>query len=581
MRSTHIRLTCVAAGVLLAAALGACDAPTHLPHAPAAVAGGPSLLVTPSCAGTGGQTHAAASITSSQTWTRATSPHRVTGWITINTGGLLILQPGVVVCFEPGTGMQATNGGRLNARGRDTARIVFTARDPARAWSGLRFQGSPALSSYLTNVRIEHVHLGEVGVSTNDYHPVYLDSAVIRQSGRAAELRSPGSRLSRSRVDTTTYRNGPAVVLANGARFDATTVRRAAGVGVRVTGPGVILLSGRIEGSGGVGLQVQSDEVSPYSKAVRVTGGRSYGGEMPLPVLARMYSTPALQDSLRGNARDTLVVLSGRLRAALTVGPRLPLLFTATYWTTVDSAGSLTAQPGASLVFRPSVRLHFQNGGRLASRGSPAAPVVFTADDPAYGWDGLSFSGTATTTSYVTNTRVEYVDFSGVAVTADGSHRVIVDSSVIRQSGRAVSLYSLNSRLSRTRVDTTLNSNGPAVLLGANARMESTRIRAAAGAGLQVGSSNVVVVSCDIRDGDREGIVMPYYYAVIPIHNCNFVNNGGPGILNERSTSADATGNWWGSAGGPSGAGGDGTGGPVLYTPWRTTPYVLPYLPSF
>lgn len=576
MRPINVML----AGVLLAGALSACDAPTDPGSGAPAQAGGPSLLIAPGCGGTGGQTHAGTTITAPQTWTRASSPHRVTGSIWVSTGGVLTLQPGVIVCFAPGTGLLATNGGRIHARGRDTARIVFTARDPARGWDGMHFQGSPAVSSYLTNVRIEHVHVYDVGVSTNDYHPVYVDSAVIRQSGRAVELRSPGSRISRSRVDTTTNRGGAAVYLTNGARFEATTVRRAAGVGVRVGGPNVILIGGRVEGSGDVGLSVENDALNPYSKAVRVTGGRSYGGEMSLAALARLYPTPALQDSLRGNARDTMVVVAGRLRTALTVGPRLPLLFTSTFTMTVDSLGSLTAQPGAALVFKPNAQLEFQYGGRLVSRGTPAAPVVFTADDPAFGWEGLWFSGSAVATSYITNTRIEHVELTSTAVVAQGSHRVIVDSSVIRQSGRAVSLSSLNSRLSRTRVDTTLNSNEPAVYLASNARLESTRIRAAAGPGLQIGSNNVVVASCDIREGDQEGILTTYYYAV-RIQNCNLVNNVGVGIYNERNTSVTATGNWWGSTGGPAGTGGDGTAGPVVYTPWRTTPYVLPYLPSF
>ena len=48
----------LAAGVLLSASavLAACDAPTD--PAARAVPGGPSLLVTPACAGTGGTTHA-------------------------------------------------------------------------------------------------------------------------------------------------------------------------------------------------------------------------------------------------------------------------------------------------------------------------------------------------------------------------------------------------------------------------------------------------------------------------------------------------------------------------------------------
>jgi hypothetical protein len=558
------------------ALLGGCDAPTVAENGATATPSGPSMLITAECAGSGGQTHAATTITTAQRWTRATSPHRVKGWIFVNTGGLLTIEPGVVICFEPGMGITANNGGRLHARGQNTARIVFTARDPARGWSGLRFDGSPAIHSYLTFVRIEHVALNSVAVATNSYHPLLLDSAVIRQSGRAVELRSPGSYMYRSRVDTTTNRNNAAIFLENGARFERVVVRRSAGVGVQVRGSNVLLLGGRVEGSGGVGLQVQTHLIHASSRGPRVVAGRSYGGEMPLPVLARLYSTPVLQDSLRGNARDTLVVLNGELLSPLTVGPRLPLLINS-WGTYVGAAGVLTAQPGASLVFRGNAGLNFNNGGRLVSRGKRTQPVLFTADDPAEGWNGLQFSGPSTALSYVTNTRIEYVSVNSTAITAQNPHQVIVDSAVIRQSGRAVSMYSLNSQLSRTRVDTTLDASSPAVQLGSNVRLESTRITAPAGPGVYIGSSTLVVVSCEVRGGDQEGILMSYYR--VAINNCNLVNNQGVGVRNSTGQNVDVKNNWWGSSSGPNSPDGDGISGPLDYTPWRTTPYVLPYVP--
>jgi hypothetical protein len=126
-------------------------------------------------------------------------------------------------------------------------------------------------------------------------------------------------------------------------------------------------------------------------------------------------------------------------------------------------------------------------------------------------------------------------------------------------------------------VDTTLDSRYPAVELRSNARIESTRIRASAGPGLSLGSASVVVASCEVLDGDGDAILMDSDAATV--RNCNLVNNGGVGIRNVVSATADAAGNWWGSTGGPLGPGGDGVSGHVVYSPWRTTPYVLPYVP--
>ena len=68
---------------------------------------------------------------------------------------------------------------------------------------------------------------------------------------------------------------------------------------------------------------------------------------------------------------------------------------------------------------------------------------------------------------------------------------IVVDSAVFRRNGRAISIFSAGSRLSRTRVDTTLSSAGPAVELGANTILESTLIRGSSKHGLLLRSSAV------------------------------------------------------------------------------------------
>ena len=566
-----VRTTAVA--LFAGAILGGCDAPTAPGARASARDGGPSMLITPECAGPGGQVHAGGSITTAQTWARSDSPHRVTGNIVVNAGGRLTIAPGVTVCFEPGTGVYA-DAGRVVARGRDTARILFTARDPAHGWTGFSFHGSTAASSYLTNVRIEYVNWVYVAVQTADQHPVYVDSSVIRQSGRAVEFGSPGSRFIRSRVDTTTYRSFPAVKLATGS-LERSVVRGAAGVGVQVVGPGVLLLGGRIEGSGGVGLQVSNLTLSGASQPVRIVGGRSHAAEMSVTMLARLYPTPAEQDSLRGNASDSIIVWGGTLRSQLTVDARLPLRVL--YGINVDSAGTLVARPGARMIFEMDGGILATNGGRLLSRGTAAAPVLFAPDDPAAGWTGLRFEGSAASTSYLTNTRIERTALSYAAVSATDNHRVILDSTVVRLAGLGVFLLSPGSRLSRSRVDSTLNSMHPAVHLASNALIESTLIRASAGPGLVVVGPQVVVASCEVRDGDDDGIRLFY---PVTVSRCNMINNRGVGLRDViNGPTATATGNWWGSTGGPMGAGGDGVAGQVNYTPWRTTPYVLPYVP--
>ena len=560
--------------MLLMAALAACTGDTPL-QPERATPRGPSLLVNPLCAGSGGTTHNWVTVTSTQHWYASGNPHRVSGLLYVAAGGNLRMHPGVLVCFGAGARIQAYDGGRVGIEGADTARVVLTAADPALGWAGILLSETPSATSTIGYARVEMVGVNNTAVTTIDAHDVIVNQTVIRQSGQGAALYAPGSRIINSRVDTATSRYTPAVSLGDSTRFTRTTVLDAAGTGVLVTGTsGVELLGGRIEGSGGTGLQVYYSGAVSVFDPLRVTGGAGYGVEMPIDVLARGYGSVAEMDSLLGNARDTVVVTGGTLAAAAYATAGLPWYLRGTPM--VGTGGSLRPQPGARLFFAPWAGLSF-NGGRLLSRGTQAAPVLLTADDPAQGWPGISLQGTPSSVSFITNTRLEHVGTYSTAVATDASHGVVIDSAVFRQVGQAAVLLSTGSSLSRSRVDTTLYANGPAVELGANARLESTLIRAASGDGVHVSASTVQVVSCEVRGSVGDGIRVWSGSAGTEIRNCNLVDNGGVGVWSFAP--ADAEGNWWGDAAGPTGTNGDGVGTSVDYTPWLTSAYVLPYVP--
>jgi hypothetical protein len=565
----------LAAALVAAAALGACqDLPLQPGAGRALPPDAPALLLNPLCSGNGGQTHAGESISTSVTWTRAHNPHRVTSTVSLNTGGQLTLQPGVVVCFSQYTALQSY-GGRLVAQGLDTATIVLTARDPVLGWYGVNLSGEPSSASVLTNARVEYTDLYSAGVSSF-FHPLFIDSTTVRQTGHGVTLEGRGSRMSRSRVDTTTNRNAPAVSLGDSVWLEQTVVRGAAGTGVNVGGyAGVRLLGVRVEQAGGTGLRVPAPGAIASSQPVRVVGGGSYGAELSVAAMAKIYPAISDQDSLVGNARDTVVMLGGALNDGVYARAILPWHVIASLQ--VGAGGVLRAQAGSLLVFDPGTGISTSAGGRVRIRGWHTAPVVLTADYPALGWDGILLEGTPTTESYLTNARVEHVRVDSTAVIARSGHTVVIDSAVFRQNGRAVGLWSVDSRLSRSRVDTTRAPNQPAVILGSNALIESTLIRGSSGEGLSLRNASVRVVSCEVRGSVEEGIVMG---VAVPVHNCNVVGNGGAGIRNKDATAtADTDNNWWGDAAGPTGPSGDGATGLQDYTPWFTTPYVLPYVP--
>jgi hypothetical protein len=340
---------------------------------------------------------------------------------------------------------------------------------------------------------------------------------------------------------------------------------------------GVSLLGGRIEGSGSVGLAVTTTGPGIVAtRPIRVVGGASYPASLVVSAFPRIYPTLADQDSLLGNARDTLVVTGGILQAF--AYPKAGLPWYVTGEIIVQYYGILNPKPGATLTFRRVGGITAQLGGRLVARGTQAAPVVFTAEErqnQSFGWNGITLRGTPSLNSYLTNVRIEHA----YVIDAGDSHTVVIDSAVLR-SNVAVVLGSASSRLSRSRVDSAAYPPGgpatPAVQLGSNASIESTLIRGSVGAGLGVYSTSAQVISCEIRGSTGAGIEL---YAAAAVHDCNLVNNFGDGITNLTATSADVTNNWWGDTGGPTGPNGDGASGPLTYTPWRTTPFVLPYVP--
>lgn len=536
----------------------------------------PSLTLNPACdPGLGGQTHTD-SVLAPQTWTRANNPHRVDGWIHIEGSGVLTLQPGVLVCFGDYGALLAENGGRLVATGLDTARIRLTATDPADGWWGVHLADTPSAASTLKHVLLEH-SFAATALSTHDHHAVLIDSSVFRQNENGLALWGRGTSMRRSRVDTVISASEPAVTLGNVITWEKNVVRGAAGVGLAVLGTnGVTLLGGRIEESGGVGLTVTTTGAGFVdADPVRVVGGAGYPAAVVVSAFARIYPTLPDQDSLLGNARDTVVVTGGVLQQWALSGPALPWRVTGDI--TVQNTGILIPKPGAVLAFDSSVSVTALNGGRVLARGTAAAPVRFTSIASA-GWDGLVLRDTPSLGSYLTNVRVENAKTT-FAVQATHAHTVVIDSAVFRQNGAAVFLKSPNSRISRSRIDTTLVSIAAVILEEASVTLESTLIRGSAGHGMDVGGgyNSIQVLSCEIRDSAGDGLRL---WVGIEVHNCNLVNNAGPGINSlYYSDGSNVENNWWGDAAGPGGPNGDGVAATLDYTPWRTTPYVLPYVP--
>jgi hypothetical protein len=75
-----------------------------------------------------------------QTLTKAGSPYRVVGDLTVPAGHVLTIDPGVAVVFQGHYRLSVV--GRIVARGNAAQPILFTASDVVTGWNGLRLAGN-------------------------------------------------------------------------------------------------------------------------------------------------------------------------------------------------------------------------------------------------------------------------------------------------------------------------------------------------------------------------------------------------------------------------------------------------------
>jgi hypothetical protein len=87
------------------------------------------------------ETHVTGIISLNTVWSKVNSPYIVTGNILVQQGVTLTIEPGVIVCFEPGCYIKTE--GYLIAQGTKTDRIIFTSNNTQKNkgdWDGIRIR---------------------------------------------------------------------------------------------------------------------------------------------------------------------------------------------------------------------------------------------------------------------------------------------------------------------------------------------------------------------------------------------------------------------------------------------------------
>jgi hypothetical protein len=551
---------------------------------------------------------------------RADIPWRVENYIQVDSGAVMTIQPGAHLAVSGGGTIYFGRGGSLDARGTDAAPIVFTPSNTGGSWGGLTFreplEPDPISvvvdTSYLSNARLERVSngAGTQCCAINGegvHHVLFLDSLVVRQTlvGGVVELNAAHSRLTYSVVDTSGSPTGPTAIRVDGdsALLSHVVVRRSGGGGIWAFGKGMVLDSIEIANCQGDGVLlgapymtgsgilvhgctgdgvVSSVNGTLSAVGIRAIGNGGYGFRGLINNLIAIAPTPAGQDSLLGNSKDTLYVTGGTAHAPVTVRADVPWRMASP---AIDSGSVMTVQPGSHLAFDGG-GLTFARGGRLDARGTAAAPIVFTPSITSVPWGGLFFGdplepdpiNVAVDTSYLSNARLELVSsVNGGAIVGGGAHHtLLLDSLRIRRTavGAAVALHGYGSRLSHSVIDTTGSptSTAPALLLADSTAAYGVVVRRSGGDGVEM-SGNASFTSSTVNGSLGNGVSV--FGANAVLSNDNFFANGGVGVFSHGSA-VNAEGNWWGDPAGPNGPSGDGVSGFVDFANWLASAVVIP-----
>ncbi|HYC50737.1 MAG TPA: hypothetical protein VEB19_06500 [Gemmatimonadaceae bacterium] len=504
-----------------------------------------------SCTGQGGTLYPSQTIAAARVWSAQTNPHYVAGTLTFSATGSLTIEKGVLVCLSSGASMNFQAGSELIARGTPDSLIRFLPTVADQPWGGITFgtnigySGVSTDTSIITNALFERAGSA---ISGQQQHALVMDSVHFRQFQTVGvRVQGPGSRLSRSVIDTVGANGGGAFAVTLGrGTVEATTIRPGpTGAGIAPTEPGLVqdvsitggttgigqsaalsglrLINVTITGSLGTGLDLTNAQIDPGSSNVQVSGAL-YGYRGGLGNLAILWPDSVTQGALLANTRDTVFLTTGSTIRNRTLTLRPDLRFVVLNEIVVDTQGVLNLRPGTRMAFQ-NAGIRVTNSGRLNARGTAAAPILFVPrpGQTFYGFvfenpqiPAGGFTPQPRDTSYLTNVRVDSAGngYCGIgacgAVNTYDRHMVVIDSATFRYAfNAAVALNTSGSRISRSLIDTTGNptSSYPALYLGGGTLAESLTVRRSGQNGIAVGGAVTDSVRLrGVRIEDSEGV---------------------------------------------------------------------------
>ena len=268
------------------------------------------------------------------------------------TNADLVIEPGVVIEFTAGSGLEIGDDGSIVAQGTASEPIVLTGVDKiAGSWLGL-LNNSANVQNVLSHVTISYG--GGGSFNSNDDRGsliMWASSHLSIENSTFSHSASYGINLPYNELTIPTFANNTLTSNEVPINLEATYLH-------------LMDASNDFTGNTNDYLEVGCD--------VTLTGSYTWQNVgVPYRVLARDY----------GITRDI----------------------------SIPDQSSITVEPGVVMQFGTDTGLATQDGSSFAARGTASEPITFTGVDGAPGaWRGLSFSFSKSVNNLLDNVLIEY-----------------------------------------------------------------------------------------------------------------------------------------------------------------------------
>ncbi len=337
-------------------------------------------------------------------------PYQVAGTVTVNGGGVLTVEPGVRLDFQPGTTLQigstyscgsstCPNYGTMNAEGTQAAPILFTSASGAvGGWNYVLFSTADSQLNRLRNLTIEK---GSYGVYATSWGTnLLLDNVTIQ--------------------DVTT--RGVYLTGDSNPTLKNLNINRAAQYGIYDSGTGWLTIDGAtITGTTGTAIY------APLSSLQLTNVDISNAGTQIVGSFVQDFDNVKV-----GGIAPARFHVSSHGISTLTTVRQLGLPYQVAGTVTVSGGGVLTVEPGVRLEFQAGTTLQLgscgtpcTSYGTLHAEGTQAAPILFTsASGTVGGWNYVLFSSADNQLNRLRNLTIEKGSY-GVYATSWGTNLLL------------------------------------------------------------------------------------------------------------------------------------------------------------